>query len=184
MGGGKQELKIHFCLVLGIKWDPNACELYDDNKPDEEEAIATSQAQYVAFGTFDVVADENAIEFNRYFQRKLNHNNTVFGIILSNIVNKWFSNNKDVSKSFELVSFTIESDIVPYIPPTVDLFIKQFLFRLILIFNHHPHQNQPHNYNYHNKMLLIMTMIMMIYLNIQQVYHYIYPICIWKLKQN
>ena len=118
---------LQFCVVLDrIEWDSNSCQLYDQDKPDEEETIVTQQAQYVAFGTFDVIADENVDQFDEYFQNKLNQNSTIFGIVLDNIMNKWFELGGN-APSFELKAFTIETVTDPYVRPTIDTFAEAAL---------------------------------------------------------
>ena len=113
---------LHFCVVLDLEWDPNSCDLYDKDKPAEEEAIVTSQATYVAFGTFDVVADSNVNNFDQYFENKINSNNTIFASVLNSKMNQLFHGNKKSDLTFELIAFTIESEGIPYEKPSIDKF--------------------------------------------------------------
>ena len=122
---------LHFCVVLNkIEWDPNRCELYDSDRFENEETFASQDANFFAFGTFDIVADENVNKFDQYFRNKMNQNDTKFYQILDGIINKWFrspNTDADNRKSFELVSFTISDVYDPYVEPPVDLFERAAL---------------------------------------------------------
>ena len=118
---------LQFCVVLDkLKWDPNKCSKYDETRFEEEEAFATKDAQYVAFGTFDIVADEQVDSFNYYFEKRLMQNSTLFRTILSNLVNKWFYRGiiatESASGGFYLVSFTIATEYDRYIHRRRDTF--------------------------------------------------------------
>ena len=148
MDGGKEELKIYnvciinifgsfmrvflfvlfvlfvVCFILNLEWNPEQCSDYSEDS-ETAPAIASGRAEYVAFGTFSLIADEGIDNFNQYFINKLSNNsdnendNDNFINILTDTFNLF-----DIGYQFEAISVSISDKIGTYIEPKTDEYKK------------------------------------------------------------
>ena len=79
----------------------------------------TGQAEFIAFGTFDIVADENVDNFNQYFESKFSGNDTLFPKLMDDVMNEWFRSD---NAKFEAVSVTIEETFDKFVAEPEDTF--------------------------------------------------------------
>ena len=62
---------LQFCVVLKYVWSPTKCDKYESWRFPNSSQYINNKATYVAFGTFDIVADTNVFNFQRYFEKML-----------------------------------------------------------------------------------------------------------------
>ena len=114
-------VNLQFCVVLSdLEWNPSSCDDYDDGArfADAEEFI-TNEAEYIAFGTFDIVADEGVNNFNNYFESKFSGNNTLFPKLLNDVMNQWFRSD---DATFDVVAVSIQETFDTFVAEPEDKF--------------------------------------------------------------
>ena len=127
---------LQICVVLWqIEWNEKECENYNEDRFEQSKEYLQYIASNVAFGTFEIVADNNIQQFKNYFQNVFNQNNaTLFKSILTKIMN-----NKYNSSEFEAVYASIDEEIIEgeALPSTTfeDLFyLTQYIMYGFMIF--------------------------------------------------
>ena len=102
---------LEFCVVLeSLNIDPQKCDetfytkelVYDESNP-----IVTGEAQYIAFGLFDAVADHGSENYFSYLEKKLNDNTTTAKVL--NVINEYIAkeNSTTYLKDFLAVGVSI-----------------------------------------------------------------------------
>ena len=128
---------LQFCYVLNLEWDPNACESFDLDVLKNTEVYVNNQVEFVAFGTFELVADENIQNFNNYFVSKLtndsnsNSNSNDNGnpsssssssLTFAQLLTQNMRNLIATDTQFSVVTVVVQDTVDEYHKPNVDEF--------------------------------------------------------------
>ena len=116
---------LQYCVVFeNLIWRPNECDSYNEEKYHTEKEFVDNLAQFIAYGTFDVITDtEKNADFENYLENKINSDNgTLFKHVMNKLMNTWFSEN-----AFELISVSVEENVEEYTKNEVDTFAEAAL---------------------------------------------------------
>ena len=128
-------INLQYCTVLKIEWNPNDCNDFNndivENTPED--------VQY-AFGTFNIVADENSLNYWGYIQNKLGYHETSTNTSGQSVslfldqLTRIMREEKNYSQ-FEAIKISLQNASIPYIPPSQQdkVHKSEYVFLLIYV---------------------------------------------------
>ena len=112
---------LQFCVVLqNLMWNPNECGDYDELFYTDSELIDSGDVDYIAYGTFEIVADENVEKFDDYFMSKFNNDSV--DIFLAALETEMNGKDRDAGAGFRPFQVIIDEAHETYVKTEEDKF--------------------------------------------------------------